>query len=100
MIVARSMMDINTARHFLAAVVMDCNDIRDGFKAEKYSSVLARALMIIGAQAARTIICEGRAKAILDQAHAAAAAKGFYGDLRLTAHASAAVLEQAAGASR
>lgn len=66
------------ARKLLTAVVLDFDDVRDGFKPGSFEALLDRACQIIGEHSA--IRAEAKAKFILGRARAAAIANGLHGD--------------------
>ena len=91
-------MTVDEARDLLHIVVLDANDIRDGFRAETYENLLARAFVVIGMEPDG--IPEPRAKTILTRAHRAAVGRGLYASPVEPAQAAAAVLRAARRASK
>ena len=94
-----ALLNIDQARELIAAVVLDANDIREGWRSESYSSVLERAHEIAGVKHAKPI-SERRAKSVLTRAHKAASVIGFYSDPIQQAAAVSAVLAAAARAAK
>ena len=81
------------ARDLLRIVVLDANDVRDGFLAEGYGALLARAFVVIGV--GPDGVPEPRAKTILTRAHRAATKVGLYASPVEPAEAAATVLRSA-----
>ena len=67
----------DNAYEILTAVVLDFDDVRDGFKPGSFEALLDCACQVVGERSA--IKSDGRAKNILSRARTAAIEHGLYG---------------------
>ena len=87
------------ATSLLNCVIMDANDIRDGYSNKSYAESLSDAFAVTGIKPDKTP-SEGRAKAIINRAGRAAKGVGIFGDRRPPARAVVGVLRAAASGRR